>query len=94
MPRPESKRRICLKPKSCYFKPQGIPMKDLEEVVLYWDEMEALRLKNLKEMDQLEAASQMRISQSTFQRIMTRANKKVAEALLLGKALKIVKDKE
>lgn len=94
MPRPEGKRRICLRPKACYFKPQGIPMAELEEVVLFWDEMETLRLKYLKELDQSEAAAQMGISQSTFQRILARANKKVAEALLRGKALRIVKDKE
>ena len=93
MPRPENKRRTCLRPKSCYFKPQGIPMKDLEEIILYWDEMESLRLKNLKGMDQSAAAAQMHISQSTFQRIISRANKKVTEALVKGKALRIVKEK-
>ena len=94
MPRPERKRRICLRPKVCYFKPQGIPVSELEEVILFWDEMEALRLKYVKNFDQSEAAKQMGISQSTFQRIIVRANKKVAEALLRGKALKIAKCKE
>jgi predicted DNA-binding protein (UPF0251 family) len=74
-----------------YFKPQGIPMRLLEEVELTKKEIEALRLKNIKDLDQIEAAKEMGISQSTFQRILTSAYKKIAQAIVEGKAIKIIK---
>jgi len=63
----------------------------LEEVDLGIDELEALRLCDLKDLEQKEAANKMKISQSTLQRILTSARKKVAEALINGKAIKITK---
>lgn len=56
------------------------------------EEIEALRLKNIKGLDQTKAAGQMGVSQSTFQRVLTSAYKKVSEALVKGKILKIRKD--
>jgi len=55
------------------------------------DELEALRLCDFKNLDQVEAAKKMRISQSTLQRILSSARQKVAEALTEGKAIKIKK---
>jgi len=72
-----------------YFKPQGIPLRFLEEVELSLEEMEAIRLKNVQELEQTEAALKMKTSQSTFQRILTSAYKKITEALVEGKAIKI-----
>ncbi len=60
-------------------------------VSLTMEELEALRLKNVLELDQTEAAKQMGTSQSTFQRILSSANKKVADALINGKAIEIAK---
>lgn len=60
-------------------------------VELTAEEAEALRLKNVKDMDQTEAAEKMNTSQSTFQRILSSAYKKIAEALIEGKAIKIIK---
>jgi uncharacterized protein len=91
MPRPKLFRKICLKIKSDYFKPRGIPMKKLDVIFLSKEELEALRLKNVKDLDQNEAAQKMNTSQSTFQRILSSAYKKVSEALVKGKAIKIDK---
>ena len=91
MPRPKLCRRINFDPRVKYFKPQGIPLRFLEEVELSMEEMEAVRLKNVEELDQTEAAKKMKTSQSTFQRILSSAYKKMAEALVEGKAIKITK---
>ena len=72
-----------------YFKPRGIPMRLLEEVRLSVDELEALRLKDLEGLEQEEAAQEMGVSRQTFQRIIEEAHRKVAESLVLGRALSI-----
>ncbi|HBO16667.1 MAG: hypothetical protein UR69_C0004G0031 [Candidatus Moranbacteria bacterium GW2011_GWE2_35_2-] len=89
MTRPKLCRRLHFKPKSHYFKPQGIPMTELEEVILTKEEMEAVKLKDFDKMDQIEASEKMNTSQSTFQRILASARIKIAEAIVKGKALKI-----
>jgi len=63
----------------------------LEEVDLGFDELEALRLCDFKNLEQTEAARQMNISQSTLQRILASARKKIADALINGKAIKIIR---
>ena len=89
MVRPRMCRRLRFKPKTHYFKPQGIPMRNLEEVVLTEEEMEAMKLKDFDGFDQTEAAEKMSTSQSTFQRILSSAREKIAEAIVEGKALRI-----
>ena len=89
MVRPRICRRLRFKPKSHYFKPQGVPMRHLEEVVLTKEEMEAVKLKDYDELEQMEAAKKMNTSQSTFQRILSSARAKIAEAIVKGKSLKI-----
>jgi len=91
MTRPKLCRKVRFNPDATYFKPQGIPMRRLEVVELTIEEAEALRLKNIKDLDQIECAKQMKTSQSTFQRILSSAYKKVSQALIQGKAIKIVK---
>jgi predicted DNA-binding protein (UPF0251 family) len=76
-------------PESNYFKPRGIPVSALEEVVLTVDEYEAIRLADLENLYQEQAAEKMKISRQTFGRIIESAHKKVAEVLVKGKALKI-----
>jgi predicted DNA-binding protein (UPF0251 family) len=88
-PRPRLKRRINFNPHVTYFKPQGIPLKELEEIALSHEEMEALRLKDYLTLDQNQAAEKMKISQPTFHRILVEARKKVAKALIDGNAIKI-----
>ncbi len=91
MPRPRLCRRIEFSPNITYFKPQGVPMRELEMVELTTEEVEALRLRNIKDLEQEEAAKKMNTSQSTFQRILSSAYKKITEALIEGKAIKIIK---
>ena len=91
MARPIKPRRVLFDPDVVYFKPRAVPLSMLEEVDLSIDELEALRLCDLKDLEQKEAAKKMKISQSTLQRILTSARKKVAEALTNGKAIKIRK---
>jgi predicted DNA-binding protein (UPF0251 family) len=81
----------CVKFNPCvrYFKPQGIPLRELEEVILMPDELEALKLYEIDGLEQTEAAKKMKISQPTFARILDGAQKKVAEAIIKGKAIKI-----
>jgi predicted DNA-binding protein (UPF0251 family) len=91
MPRPRRCRIIQFNPEITYFKPQGVPMRFLEVVSLSLEEIEALRLKNLEDLNQVEAAEKMKTSQSTFQRIISSANKKITDALINGKAIEIIK---
>jgi len=91
MARPIKPRRVFFDPDVLYFKPRAVPLSILEEVDLSIDELEALRLCDLNDLEQAEAAKKMKISQSTLQRILTSARKKVAEALIEGKAIKIKK---
>jgi len=76
-------------PESNYFKPRGIPLSMLEEVVLTVDEFEAIRLADFESLYQEQAAGEMKVSRPTFGRIIDSAHRKVAEALVKGKALKI-----
>ena len=89
MPRPRLCRKIKFNPNTTYFKPQGVPMRFLEVIELSLEEIEALRLKNVKNLDQVQAAKKMKTSQSTFQRILSSAYKKISIALIEGKAIKI-----
>ena len=89
MARPRNCRRVGSMPESNYFKPRGIPLSMLEEVVLTVDECEAIRLADLEGLYQEQAAEKMKVSRPTFGRIIDAAHKKVAEALVKGKALKI-----
>jgi len=91
MVRPRLCRRTRFNPNITYFKPQGVPLRFLEVVELTTEEAEALRLRNIKDLDQEEAAKKMNTSQSTFQRILSSAYKKITEALIEGKAIKIIK---
>jgi len=90
--RPRGKRNVNFDPKVTYFKPRGLPLKNLKEIELSSEELEALRLKNVKDMDQTQCAKAMKTSQSTFQRILSSAYKKISQALVNGQAIKITKD--
>jgi len=91
MVRPRLCRRIRFNPNVTYFKPQGVAMRFLEVVELTIEEVEALRLKNIKNLKQIECAKRMKTSQSTFQRILSSAYKKIVKALIEGKAIRIVR---
>lgn len=89
MPRPCKCRRIRRHTGARYFKPRAIPLAQLEEVALATDELEAIRLADLEGLYQEEAAARMGISRQTFGNIINRAHRKIAEALIHSKALKI-----
>lgn len=89
MARPPKQRCVCCAPVSDYFKPRGVPLHALEEIALELDELEALRLADLEGLYQADVALQMGVSRQTVGNILERARRKIAEALLGGKALRI-----
>lgn len=89
MPRPTCPRRVGFMPRTKYFKPAGAPIGILEEVLLGYDELEAIRLKNLVGLSQDQAASQMGVSQPTFHRLLVSAHQKLTDAVVNGKALRV-----
>ncbi len=89
MPRPRRPRCLRLNPNVLYFKPRGVPLRHLKEVVLLPDELEALKLYEIDHLDQTQAAQKMGISQPTFARTLDSAHKKLASAIVEGKAIKI-----
>lgn len=91
MPRPVCPRHIAHDPPCDFFKPAGIPLYNLEEVVLGADEMEAIRLADDEDLFHGEAAQRMRVSRQTFDRIVRRARIKIARALVHGRALRILR---
>jgi len=93
MVRPKKPRRVLFNPGVTYFKPRAVPLMELEEVVLSVDELEVIRLCDFENINQIEAAEKMKISQSTLSRILISAHNKIGEALVEGKAIKIDKNK-
>ena len=89
MTRPTKIKKICFNPRVTYFKPRGVPMHHLEVVILTHDEAEALRLKNIQHLSQEACSRKMKTSQSTFQRILSRAYAKISDAIINGKAIQI-----
>ena len=70
-------------------KPAGVPARELEEVILGFDEAEALRLADLEGLYQEAAARSMGVSRQTFGRIIETARRKTVDAILNSKALRI-----
>lgn len=89
MSRPRKCKRIAFIPGVTFFKPAGIPMRFLEEVQLTFEEAEAMRLKDIDGLDQAGCAERMNISRPTVQRLLESARRKIADALLNGKAIRI-----
>jgi len=94
MPRPRFRRRIGWLPERRYFRPEGDDTANAAEVVLEPDEVEALRLADLEGLHQEEAAESMDISRPTFGRIVESAHRKVADALVNGKAIRFTSPAE
>ncbi len=87
--RPRKCRCVRTEPKVKYFVPQGIADILLEEIVLTIDECEAMCFADRQGLYQADAAKKMRVSRQTFGNIIESARKKVAEAILCGKAIRI-----
>ncbi len=82
-------RRVFSEPSVNFFKPAGTPLRGLTEIILTVDELETIRLKDYEGLDQTKSAGSMKISQPTFQRIYNSARKKIADAIVNGKAIRI-----
>ena len=82
-------RRISGRPASSLFKPAGIPARGLSEVELTLDEFESVRLADFEGLYQEAAALRMGVSRQTFGRIVEAARRKIADALVNGKALRV-----
>lgn len=82
-------RRVNFVPRATYFKPAGVRLAQLEEKALSVEEAESIRLKDLEGLEQEECARSMNVSRTTFARVLTSARKKIADALINGKAIKI-----
>jgi len=87
--RPKKTRWIKHEPGERCFKPLCRPLSKLENVYLTLDEFEAVRLACLEGLKQIDAAKKMKVSRPTFSRIETSAHKKIADALVNVKAIKI-----
>ena len=89
MARPVKWRRVACIPEVTHFRPAGVPAQILAEVFLSMEEAEAIRLRDLESLEQEECAEKMSISRPTFHRVLESARRKVADALLNGKAIRI-----
>jgi uncharacterized protein len=83
------KRRVSCLPKATYYKPREVPLCDLEVINLSIEELEAIRLCDLLQVEQNEAADMMGISRKTFWNDLQKARQKVVDALVNGKAIEI-----
>lgn len=90
MPRPRKPRCVRDEPAYGFFKPHGVPMRVLDVVSLSVEELEALRLADIEDLYQEDAAERMEVSRPTFHRVLKEARRKVATALVEGKALGIL----
>ena len=89
MVRPRIRRLVREMPKVFYYKPFGIPLRELSVQVLSISEYESLKLKDYEKYSQIEASVMMKVSQPTFNRLYLEARKKLAKAIVEGLAIKI-----
>lgn len=89
MPRPKNCRRIVSPPLMTGFKPIGVPRSQIDDVILQYDEYEAIRLLDYEGLVQEEAAEMMNVSRPTLTRIYDNARKTIAKAFVEGKAIVI-----
>jgi len=91
MARPFKSKKVSQEVEYTCFKPAWIPKDKLEKVELSAEELEALRLFNLENLNQQQASEKMQISPSTFNRLVKSATKKITDALVNGKWIRIYK---
>ncbi|MGO5051049.1 DUF134 domain-containing protein [Lachnospiraceae bacterium LCP25S3_G4] len=87
MARPTKWRKIESIPAVPYFVPMEHEVEGVEVNVLLLEEAEAIRLKDLEGLEQIECAERMEVSRPTFQRILLSAREKIADALINGKSI-------
>ncbi len=87
MPRPRKCRKVCCMPRNTEFVPgkkSGQPA-----VILGVDEYETIRLIDKEGFSQEECGAYMNIARTTVQQVYTDARRKLAEALVCGRPLRI-----
>lgn len=89
MARPTKWRRIENVPTVLYFIPSEKNIAEVPENILKFEELEAIRLKDLEGFEQSECAEKMEVSRPTFQRILLSAREKIADSLVNGKVIHI-----
>ena len=89
MPRPVKCRKVESLPKYTYFIPAGRRKCEVEDIMIKVEELEAMRLKDVEELNQEECAEKMHVSRQTFQNIIDSARKKITTAIIEGKAINI-----
>jgi predicted DNA-binding protein (UPF0251 family) len=87
--RPKKTRWVKCEPKERCFRPRCKPLSKTESIFLILDELEAVRLADLEGLKQEAAAKKMKISRSTFSRIISCAHKKIGDALINIKAIRV-----
>ena len=89
MPRRKRHRSVHREPPVSVYKPAGIPVRDLDEILITVDEFEAIRLADFEGLSQREACEVMKVSQPTFNRVLSSARSKIAEGIVQGQVLRI-----
>ncbi len=89
MVRPCKKRNIHMEPQFTCFKPAWIPRKKLEKIDLMIDEYESIRLSDYLWLSNIDWALKMWISPPTFNRLVTKARKKLIQTIVEWKWLRI-----
>ena len=87
--RPKKVRYIQKMPQTTLFSPRGHPGRP-EEVEISVDLLEAVKLADLQGFSQSEGARAMRLSRPSFGRILRAARAKIADALINGKAIRVI----
>ena len=87
--RERTDRRVGCLPEATYYKPRGIPVRNLEIVEISINDLEAMRLCDMIGIGQVEAARRMGVSRRTFWLHLKAARRKIIDALLNGKAIMI-----
>ncbi|MFC1593973.1 DUF134 domain-containing protein [Candidatus Omnitrophota bacterium] len=87
--RPKKPRWVKCSPGERCFRPQCKKLSKLEGVILTLDEFEAVRLSDVENLKQEKVAKKMKVHRSTVSRIIASAHKKIADALVNIKAIKI-----
>lgn len=93
MPRPRKWRRVCSLPESNLFGPLDVRYEEsvskTETVVMTVEEFETIRWIDYEGLIQEECATRMNVARTTVQRIYNDARRKLAQAIVDGKPLKI-----
>lgn len=87
MARPVKDRNVCTLPENTHFGPLNVEITDDQMITMHLDEYETIRLIDLEGLTQAECAKQMNVARTTVQGIYSSARVKLAESLVLNKAL-------